>query len=373
MARIAVVSNSYTYLVRFRHELLVTMCSRGHRVIAICPSDAYAKGSTTLAVEHIELPLNQHGLSPVGELHTLTALCGAFRRLRPDVTLNFTIKPAIYGSIAASLTRVPRTISVFTGLGYWFTRPSGSSPIVNKVIRTMLRVSLRSNELVFFQNNDDRQLFITEGLVPSSKTRIVDGSGVDLSVFAPRAAQVSPHTFLLVGRLLREKGVREFVAAASRVRREHPSTRFWLLGPIDTSPSAISQMELQQWIANGDISYLGEVADVRDTLASASVLVLPSYREGTPRSVLEAMAMGKPIITTDAPGCRETVRDGENGFLVPVGDVNALAAAMTRFIGSPDLEAKMGAESRRLVAERYDVRKVNEAFLRQIGLFDEGR
>lgn len=372
MARIVVVSNSYTYLVRFRRELLAAMQNLGHQVIAICPTDRYAlQEGARLSVEHIHLPLAQHGLNPIGELHTVGSLCNTFRRLRPDLTLNFTLKPALYGSIAAALARVPKIVSVFTGLGYWFTKPSNSPPLVTGMIRLGLRFALLSNELVFFQNNDDKGLFIEEGLVAASKTRIVDGSGVDVSEFSVRESQIVPQSFLLVGRLLREKGVREYVAAARLLRRKYPTAAFWLLGPIDTSPSAVVKTELQQWIDSGDIKYLGEVPDVRDIVAQASVVVLPSYREGTPRSVLEAMAMGKAIITTDAPGCRETVRAGANGLLVPVGSVEPLMDAMARFIDEPDLAAKLGAESRRLAAEKYDVRRVNDSFLRNLGLIED--
>jgi glycosyltransferase involved in cell wall biosynthesis len=368
VARIVVVSNAFTYLVRFRKELLGTIQSLGHTVTVLCPMDQYAKAQSHLPVERLDLPLTQHGLNPLSELRAIMVLYRALRRLRPDVVINFTIKPAMYGSVAARLAGVPRCVSMFTGLGYWFTYPRRSSRMLSVLIRGALRLALRSNEMVFFQNVDDEKLFLSLGIARPGKTRVVDGSGVDTAAFAPRETDAVPQTFLLVARLLPEKGVREFVDAARRLRKLHPAARFWLLGPIDTSPSAISAAELQHWVGLGDVEYLGEVPDVRDIVARANVVVLPSYREGTPRSVLEAMAMGKPIVTTHAPGCRETVREGVNGFLVPVGNSEALAAAMKRFIDTPDLALKLGMESRRLAVERYDVKKVNLAFLKHIGL-----
>lgn len=369
MTRVVVVTNSYTYMVRFRRELLLDIQSLGHRVTLACPaSDSYALGAVDLPVERIDLPLTQHGVNIFSELRALFVLYKMLRELKPDLVLNFTIKPALYGSISAAWAKVPRIVSVFTGLGYWFTRSDGDSSLIGIIIKAGLRLALNRNELVFFQNTDDQRLLVEEKLVALSKTRIVDGSGVDISHFAPRASLPAPNTFLLVGRLLREKGIREYVAAARKLKSTYPSAAFSLLGPIDTSPSAISSKELQEWIAEGVITYLGEVADVRPLVQGAGVIVLPSYREGTPRSVLEAMAMGKPIVASDAPGCRETVRNGVNGFLVPVGDVEALSAAMARFIENPQLEKKMGTESRRLAMERYDVRKVNAAFLQAVGL-----
>lgn len=226
--------------------------------------------------------------------------------------------------------------------------------------------------MVFFQNEDDRRLLIDKGLVTQPVTRVIDGSGVDTSRFVPQPGAAVPDTFLLVGRLLREKGIPEFVAAAREIKRRFNSARFWLLGPIDTSRSAISPAELQQWCSGGHVEYLGEVADVRDVVGRASVVVLPSYyREGIPRSLLEAMAMGKPIVTTDAPGCREAVREGVNGFLVPPREVPPLVRALEKFIEDPGLAARMGAESRRIAVERFDVRKVNAAFLGHLGLVDE--
>jgi len=366
-----VVSNSNTYLARFSKELLETLQGMGHEVVVLCPTDDYMQSAWTVGVERIELPLVQHGLNPWSELRTLWALFRAFRRLKPDLTINFTIKPAIYGSIAATLAGVRRTASVFTGLGYWFTEGTQAPNPLKTAIQLALRLALKRNEIVFFLNDDDRRLFIDERLARGAQTRVVDGSGVDTAFFAPRQGRVQPNTFLLIGRMMREKGVYEFVAAARELRQRRPSSRFWLLGPIDTSRSAIDELLIREWTSEGVVEYFGEVADVRDFIARASVVVLPSYREGTPRSVLEAMSMAKPIVTTDTPGCRETVREGVNGFLVPPRDVPGLVRTLERFLNNASLVERMGRESRRLAVERYDVHKVNSAFLAELGLLPD--
>ncbi len=361
--RLVIVSNTSTYMVRFRSELMAEMVRRGCDVTVLSPNDEYASELEWPAVERIELALQQHGLNPLSELRTLFQLIAAFRRLRPTLVVNYTVKPALYGSIAARLTRVPRVVSVFTGLGYWFTDARTLRSATGHAIRAALRLALRRNARVYFQNRDDRDLFVQLGLTSAAGTRIIDGSGVDTERFAPAAAGAAQATFLLVARLLAEKGVREFAAAAQELRRRHPQARFQLVGPIDRNPAAIGHAELDGWRASGAVEYLGEVPDVRPLIAAAGVVVLPSYREGTPRSVLEAMAMGKPIVTTDAPGCRETVQNGVNGFLVRPRDAHALAAAMETFLQQPGLIARMGSESRRIAVQRYSVAKVNAAFL----------
>jgi glycosyltransferase involved in cell wall biosynthesis len=197
---------------------------------------------------------------------------------------------------------------------------------------------------------------------------VVNGSGVDVGSFAVAPLPAGPVRFLLIGRLLGDKGVREYAQAAQAVRQQYPNVQFTLVGMIDSNPNSIAQAELDAWVADGRLAFLGSMADVRPAIAASSVYVLPSYREGTPRTVLEAMAMGRPIITTDAPGCRETVVDGDNGFLVPVKSVEALVQAMVRFIQDPALAPRMGARSRQIAEAKYDVHQVNAVMLREMGL-----
>lgn len=370
MTRIAVISNSLTYMARFRHELLLALQSAASDLVLLCPPDRYAPAPRELAVKWRNIPLEQHGMNALRELRTVGALARQLRELRPGLVINFTIKPALYGSVAAWLAGIPRTVTVFTGLGYWFTeeRSRRGERITARAVRRGLRFALSRNELVFFQNTDDRDLFVSQRLVAKQATRIVDGSGVDIDYFAPRAHEPDSDSFLMIARLLEEKGVREYVAAARAVRARHPHARFRLLGGVDTSRSAIPRAELDRWIREGVIEYLGEVSDVRDHLAKAAVVVLPSYREGTPRSVLEALAMGKAVIVTDVPGCRETVQQGVNGLLVPARDAHGLARAMESLIGQVAKVRAFGSASRKLAEERYDVRRVNSSFLAQLHL-----
>ncbi|MDX5300418.1 MAG: glycosyltransferase family 4 protein, partial [Gammaproteobacteria bacterium] len=289
------------------------------------------------------------------------------RRLRPTVTLPYTIKPVFYGTIAAWLAGVPHRYALVTGLGYAFTDRRGG--LLTVIIRTLYRFALGKAHRVFFQNPDDENLFRETGLLPVSvPSVVVNGSGVDAAAFAVATLPQGHPTFLMIGRLLGDKGVREYAEAARRIKARHPEVRFRLVGWIDTNPDAITQSELDAWVARGTLDFLGKLDDVRPAIADSTVYVLPSYREGIPRTVLEAMAMGRPIITTDAPGCRETVIDGDNGFLVPVKSIDALVEAMLNFIEDPGLAPRMGRRSREIAEEKYDVHKVNAVLLREMGV-----
>lgn len=281
--------------------------------------------------------------------------------------LGYTIKPVIYGTLAGWLARVPRRYALVTGLGYAFT--GSRKGMLTGFIQRLYCLALARAHKVFFQNPDDQALFRDAGILPAGKpTVVVNGSGVDVAAFEEQALPEGPPTFLMIGRLLGDKGVREYAEAAERVRSLHPEARFGLVGWIDENPDAIAQDELDAWIANGTVEFYGRLADVRPPIAACTVYVLPSYREGTPRTVLEAMAMGRPIITTDAPGCRETVVDGDNGFLVPVQSVDALVDAMLKFIEEPSLAQRMGRRSREVAEDNYDVHKVNTVMLREMGI-----
>jgi len=292
------------------------------------------------------------------------------RRLKPDLTFAYSIKPIIYGTLAASLSRVPRRYGLISGLGYVFIPPMGREPFRRKLLRDTVKVlysaALSNASRAFFQNKDDIEEFLSHDLVAADKVVLIDGTGVDLDYWTPAPPLREPVTFLLAARLLREKGVVEYVKAAKLIRKKYPQTRFILLGSLDTNPGAISRAEIEAWASEGIFKWPGHVQDVRTWLARSSVYVLPSYREGVPRSTQEAMAMARPVITTDAPGCRETVIDGVNGFLVPVGNPEALAATMEKFVLEPDMIERMGQASRRIAEERFDVRKINRIILKEM-------
>jgi glycosyltransferase involved in cell wall biosynthesis len=294
------------------------------------------------------------------------------RRIRPHVTLCYAIKPVIYGTLAAWLARVPRRFAMIEGLGYVFTPPEGAEPIKRRALRSTVSMlyatALRRANLVFFLNKDDIDEFSKQQLVSPTKVFLLGGIGVDLDYWRPAPPAMKPVTFLLAARLLREKGIMEYAKAAKLIKQKHHDMRFVLLGSLDTNPGALSRNEIEAWVAEGVLEWPGHVLDVRLWMAKASVFVLPSYREGVPRSTQEAMAMALPVITTDAPGCRETVIDGKNGFLVPMRDLGALAAAMERFILQPDLISEMGQASRKIAEERFDVRKINLIILKEMGI-----
>jgi len=277
----------------------------------------------------------------------------------------------IYGSLAARYARVGRIVNMISGLGYVFIGDGMVQRMLRPLVHRMYRFALRGSHTVLFQNPDDRKYFIDHTLVPEDKTGVIPGSGVDTERFPYVGSTTNGQncTFLFVGRILKDKGVLEFVEAARLMKRSSPEAKFQMLGRIDPdNPSHIEESVVRSWVNDGLVEYLGEVDDVRDVLGRSDVLVLPSYREGVPKSVLEAMAMGKAIVTTDVPGCRETVEHGKNGLLVPPKDVAALQSAMESMIAHPDRRAAMGKESRKIVEMRFDVQIVNDQIFKAMGL-----
>lgn len=377
--RFLIIAGFADSLILFRGALLTTLVKSGLEVHAAAPgllpnSPAHA-ALERMGVHVHNVPAQRAGTNPFFDLLLLWRLFRLMRRVRPHVILGYTIKPVIYGTIAAWFARVPRRFALITGLGYAFTNDRAGT--LQNLIQRMYAVALARVDKVFFQNSDDLALFRQLGVVPGSlAVTVVNGSGVDLQHFARSSLPEREVRFLMICRLLGDKGVREYAMAARQIRATYPSVRFDMAGWIDENPDSITQTELDGWTADGTIEYLGKLDDVRPALAACTVYVLPSYREGTPRSVLEAMSMGRPIITTDAPGCRETVIDGRNGFLVPIKSVDALVDAMRKFLIDPSLVSKMGRESRRIAEVKYNVHKVNEIMMLEMGLLkrapDEG-
>jgi len=316
-----------------------------------------------------DLKLARTGLNPFLDLITFFQLIKLIKTLNPQYVLAYTIKPVIYGMLAAKLLRVPNCFALITGIGYGFTgKTEGTRGLLRKLLKKMYKLALRNTKSIFFQNPDDQKLFGTLKIInPSQRNIIVNGSGVDINHFSvvPLPKNIS---FLMIARLLGDKGVREYIHVAKRIKKTYPNIIFCLVGWIDESPDSVDQKELDEWINVGAINFLGKVGDIRPSIKNCSVYVLPSYREGTPRSVLEAMAMGRPIITSDAPGCRETVINNKNGVLVPVKSVDALEEAMLDFIKEPDLCVSMGRQSRKIAEEKYDVHKVNAVMLKEMGI-----
>jgi glycosyltransferase involved in cell wall biosynthesis len=370
--RIVVIGGNAPALISFRGDLIAAMASAGHEVIACAPgpNPEVAEAMQARGARYLPLKLDRAGTNPLADLSSLLSLRQLFRQLQPDLVLAYTAKAVIYGAGAARLAGVPHIFAMITGLGYAFIDGRElKRRILREVTTRLYRASLAGCEAILFQNRDDLEDFRRAGIVAAGKTLIrVDGSGVDTAHYAFSPVVPEPPTFLLIARLLRDKGIVEYVEAAKRLRAEHPQARFRLLGPMDPNPAGLTAAVLERWRAEGAIEYLGEAEDVRPHLRASTVYVLPSYREGMPRTVLEAMAIGRAIVTTDVPGCRETVVEGDNGFLVPARDAGALAEAMRRFITQPELAVAMGARSRRVAEQRFDVHRVNAAMLEAMGL-----
>ena len=368
--RVMVLASFADSLVNFRGPLLEDLVRSGCDVLAAAPpGDAAltARLASSGVVFH-PVPMNRAGMNPLRDIATYRALRRLFRATRPDVLLAYTVKPVVYGCLAARAEGVKRVVPLVTGLGYAFVGTGLRSRIARLIAGTLYRRAMAAADIAVFQNPDDQAAFRDLRILPrTTPSLVVNGSGVDLDQFPVQPLPAAP-SFLMIGRLLREKGVYEYAEAVRMTKERHPGTDGRIAGWIDNAPSAIPATLPEQWKSTGGPAFLGRLDDVRPALADCSVYVLPSYREGTPRTVLEAMACGRAIITTDTPGCRETVQDGVNGFLVPVGDAAALAAAMERFHLDPGLAARMGAESRRIAEEKYDVHKVNRAMMSAMGI-----
>jgi glycosyltransferase involved in cell wall biosynthesis len=354
----------------FRGHLIEELIGKGYRVLACAPPyDGAAERMRALGAAFLPLGPDRTSLNPLADLRYLWKLLRLCIRVRPAVLISYTAKPVIWGSLAGGIAGVRNVVAMVTGLGFAFTDSGTTRPMVSRVVERLYRLALRRCHSVVFQNSDDQREFTQRRLVAAGRgSFVVNGSGVDLLRFQPAALPDTP-VFLLVARMLRDKGIQEFCEAAAEVKRKYPEASFRLVGWFDAdNPRAITPAELEAWCANGVAEYRGPAEDVREEIARCRIYVLPSYREGTPRTVLEAMAMGRAIITSDAPGCRETVRDGWNGFLVPVRDSAALARAMMSFLSAPHLAEEMGVNSRSLAESKYDGRRVAESILAGAGL-----
>jgi glycosyltransferase involved in cell wall biosynthesis len=360
----AVISiNASWNIVNFRRGLIAELQRRGFRVIALAPTDAYSGQFAALGVDYVAIDMDKKGVSPRRDLRLLAAYYRILRRLRPDVFLGYTAKPNVYGSLAAQALGIP-VINNVSGLGTAFIRQG----LLTRIVSALYRVAFRRSARVFFQNEEDRDLFVDKKLVASGKAGLLPGSGIDVTRFTPVDPTSGPFTFLLIARLLWDKGVREYVEAARHVRAELPETRFQLLGFLDVeNRTAVGRRDVEAWVAEGLIEYLGVSDDVRPLIATADCVVLPSYREGLPRTLLEAAAMGRPMLASDVPGCRQVVRDGVNGYLCKVRDAQSLADAMLKMIRLPPAEReRMGIAARRMAESEYDEKIVIARYMEAI-------
>lgn len=362
---ILVTANSAWNLLNFRKSLISALMQDGNRVTVLAPHDDAVEGLLSLGCRYIPLRMDNTGLSPLADLGLTLRFLRTMIRERPDAVLGFTIKNNIYGALAARFAGIPFLPNV-SGLGTGFL----SGAALQAVVTRLYRFAFARVPVVFFQNEDDRRLFTEAELVPAANTRCLPGSGVDLAHFAsarPRDG-ANETTFLLIARLLWDKGIGEFVEAARLVRRRHPEVRFQLLGSLGAANrTAIDQATVNGWIAEGVVTYLGETNDVRPFIAAADCVVLPSYREGRPRSLIEAAAMARPCIATDVPGCRDVVEHGRTGFLCKLKDPQDLARKMEAFLAlSADARSELGRNGRLKTEREYDEALVIQAYRREL-------
>jgi glycosyltransferase involved in cell wall biosynthesis len=354
-------------IIKFRGDLINELSAKGYNVHVIAPFNTEG-GLIKDQLELMDVTCHhagfyRTGLNPIYDLRLLLRLFVLLIKLKPKYCLSYTSKPVIYGSLAAFFARVPFRYSLITGLGYVFNRKDGA--LLKKFVSILYLFGLRGNNKVFFQNSDNAATFKDLGIVNDDKIRIVNGSGVNVHLFRV-AALPSEARFLMIARLLKDKGVIEYFHAAKIVKKKYPNSNFVLAGYLDISFNSISKQDLADIIESQAIEFVGRLDDVTTQISKASVIVLPSYHEGVPRSILEGMAMGRAVITTDAPGCRSTVSLNKNGILVDVGSIDSLVAAMIRLVKNPRIIKKMGIESRKLILEKFDVREVNKILISEM-------
>lgn len=356
-------SNTFWSIYNFRRGPIAAMLAAGHPVHVAAPEDAFAPLLRAMGCIVHWVPMAAKGTNPLQDLALAYRLYRLYRRIKPAVVFHYTIKPNIYGSIAAHWAGIP-SVSVTTGLGYVFINDS----LTTRIARGLYRYAFRHTRENWFLNPEDLRTFVSGGLVAQQKTRLLPGEGIDLDHFAtaPWPSPDTPFRFLLICRLLRDKGVMEYVEAARTLKRELPHVVCQMLGPADVSnPSAILREAVDDWQREGIIEYLGTTPDVRPFMAAAHCIVLPSYREGLPRTLLEAGALCRPVITSDAPGCRDVVDDGITGWQVPVRDADALTARMRTVASLPNAELqRIGAAGRAKVVREFDEHTVVAQYFR---------
>ena len=362
---VVICANSAWNLVNFRLPVIASLVADNHRVVAAAAPDGAESQITDVGAEFVALPVEASSRNPLADLRLLTAFIRLLGSARPDALMTFTIKPNIYGTLAARLTRT-RALATVSGLGSAFL----AGGLTGKLVDRLYRMGLARADAVFFQNDDDRDLFVGRGLIGLEQSRRVAGSGIDLDHFAlaPPPANARP-VFLFIGRLLWDKGVREFSEAARLVSRSGGQAEFRMLGECSVdNPSAVTLAEVERWAADGTINYLGPANDVRGAIAAADCIVLPSYREGLPRSLLEGAAMGRPLIATDVAGCRDVVDDGSNGFLCAPRSASALAGAIDKMSALTPVERRdMGLRARTKIEREFAVERVVAAYRTELG------
>jgi glycosyltransferase involved in cell wall biosynthesis len=368
--KILFVVNDAGFFKSHRLRLAQEAGARGYERVVACGRSTGEAALCEYGIRCRTFPLSRSGLNPIRDLNTFIALLRIYRDEKPDIVHHVTIKPVIYGTLASRLAHVPAVVNAIPGMGFVFTQRGFTASVVRNLVNLLYRIALVHGNMRFiFQNREDLQNFVEHTVIPEKQTYLIRGSGIDLNDFPSTPEPPGPVTFVLLARMLSDKGIREFVEAARRVRSSQPQWRFVLAGGVDHgNPSSLTEAELQAWNAEGVVEWLGHRSDVRAILAGAHVVCLPSYREGLPKSLLEASGIGRPMIASNVPGCREVVRDGITGLLVEPRDALALADAMMRLGLDPTLRARLGRAARERAEALYSIEDVvRDTFL----IYDE--
>lgn len=374
--KIALISqNAYPALPIFRKNLILDLVALGHEVYCLANdyTDQTKQQVSQLGAQPVPYKLSRSGLNPFIDFLNTIKLYKLLKELNIDVMLSFFAKPVIYGSIASKLAKVPVRVGMLEGLGYAFTEQPYKTPIKTRLLKNiqifLYRISIPLLDSIIVLNPDDKNDLLIKNNIKAKRIFVLGGIGLDLNEYKYSKPDINKHRYIFIGRLLAEKGINEFIEAAKNIKLRYPKTEFLVLGGFDNdNPGKLKREEFYKLIDNNIINYLGQVDNVTEWIQNSSVFVLPSYREGIPRSTQEAMAIGRAVITTDVPGCRETVQDGINGFLIPKWNINALTDAMSKFIETPELIETMGLESYRIAKEKFDVKKINAKLIEILGV-----
>ncbi len=368
--KIVIVYNTSHYIYLFRRNLIKQLQKKGYKVFAVAPHDEYSTKLKELEVVHLSVNIDNKGTNPKNDLKLIYDLYHIYKSISPDIILHFTIKPNIYGSIAAKFLHIP-VINNITGLGTVFLQDS----IIQTVTKSLYKFAFKNVSKVFFQNNNDKELFTANNLLDESIVDILPGSGVDTKKFSPVAntQKSTKIVFLLIARVIRDKGIIEYVEAAKIIKEKYTNVEFQLLGQLGSiNKSAIGKDEVELWQKDNIINYLGTAEDVRDSIAKADCIVLPSYREGTSKTLLEAASMAKPIITTDVPGCNNVVSDNQNGYLCKVKDYIDLAEKMEKMLNLPVKDREqLGINGRKKMINEFEENIVIQKYLEAINTIME--
>lgn len=366
--KIMILSSYAPTLFFFREDMMAAMMENGHEIIAAAPEseEEWADKFKERNIKYVSIKgIERTSTNPIKDVIGFFSILKAITKEKPEKIFTYQAKTVIYGCIAAKIAGVKEIYALMGGLGSVFRNNKKS--FARNIMKIEYNVAFKYCDKVFFQNKDDSKEMLDIGLVKKGQVVMINGSGVNMIKFSEKPIPKEP-VFLFIGRIIKDKGVAEYIEAAEIVKEKYPEAKIQIVGYFDTNPTAIKKEEIQPYIDKGIIEYLGSTDDVRPFLERCSVYILPSYHEGTPKSVLEAMATGRPVITTDAPGCRETVIDGVNGFLVPVKNSKVLAEKMIWMIEHREEAEKMGEKSLEICKEKFDVNKVNEVILKTMKL-----